>query len=442
MGKTPAADVRFECLYCEAQKAIKVTLKKKQGIASLRCSQCDASWRCPINHLDAEVDVYDYWESACRAAAQREVGQERKSLSAAVTMSATPARPAVTDNTKKVPTAKRLDLNKLTEKKSKFGSALVKCIEAKNAPVTGKKRKAQNNSDHSLKIAASKKVRTEANKKPVEPIQLTQQQLDNFLRDASSDEDDNDNESERELEGAIAAKVVREQELAAKVTIIKETKSTQSTRKEHVNLQNLRSDDDDDDLERELQLAIDAEAKRERMLAEEVATTEIAVVGKQDSHDSDEDFFDYKVIKHDQSEQDDQEHSRKKSSKRVHFKTQSTSSDSFFKMPSNENHCSDGSHEREEIAIDTTDQTSAAGTEQVTQNINDNFAVLHAMFGPEDDEDIVESTTPDLAWKASEDDGDIVEVTTPDLEWKEHWSNNDGSRKSSSSSYSLFGDSK
>lgn len=60
----------FQCLFCNHENSVSVTLEKKIGIGSLQCKVCGQNFQTNINFMSAGVDVYADWIDACDAVAK------------------------------------------------------------------------------------------------------------------------------------------------------------------------------------------------------------------------------------------------------------------------------------------------------------------------------------------------------------------------------------
>ncbi|KAJ2358696.1 hypothetical protein IWW50_000073 [Coemansia erecta] len=58
-------DVTFQCLLCNHEDTVTVTMDKPKKIGTLRCKVCNAGFQAVINHLSDPVDVYSDWVDAC-----------------------------------------------------------------------------------------------------------------------------------------------------------------------------------------------------------------------------------------------------------------------------------------------------------------------------------------------------------------------------------------
>ncbi|KAF2715276.1 Elf1-domain-containing protein [Pleomassaria siparia CBS 279.74] len=70
----------FQCLFCNHENSVSVSIEKKSGVGNLGCKVCGQSFQTNINYLSAPVDVYADWIDACDAVAKDEAlatGSER-----------------------------------------------------------------------------------------------------------------------------------------------------------------------------------------------------------------------------------------------------------------------------------------------------------------------------------------------------------------------------
>jgi len=64
----------FDCLFCNHEKAVSVTLDRKAGTGELSCKVCGQQFQTAINSLSDHVDVYSDWVDACDAVAKEAAG--------------------------------------------------------------------------------------------------------------------------------------------------------------------------------------------------------------------------------------------------------------------------------------------------------------------------------------------------------------------------------
>ncbi|KAF2106801.1 transcription elongation factor Elf1 like-domain-containing protein [Lophiotrema nucula] len=69
----------FQCLFCNHENSVSVTIEKKVGIGSLNCKVCGQHFQTNINYLSAPVDVYADWIDACDAVAKTEATEKSAS---------------------------------------------------------------------------------------------------------------------------------------------------------------------------------------------------------------------------------------------------------------------------------------------------------------------------------------------------------------------------
>ncbi|KAJ1921185.1 hypothetical protein H4219_000783 [Mycoemilia scoparia] len=66
--KKQKLDEQFDCLFCNHEQSIKVTIKKNIKVATLACSKCDTQYETKTNPLTEPIDVYSEWIDACEKA--------------------------------------------------------------------------------------------------------------------------------------------------------------------------------------------------------------------------------------------------------------------------------------------------------------------------------------------------------------------------------------
>ncbi|KAF2868389.1 transcription elongation factor Elf1 like-domain-containing protein [Massariosphaeria phaeospora] len=55
----------FQCLFCNHENSVSVSIEKKSGVGNLHCKVCGQTFQTSINYLSAPVDVYADWIDAC-----------------------------------------------------------------------------------------------------------------------------------------------------------------------------------------------------------------------------------------------------------------------------------------------------------------------------------------------------------------------------------------
>jgi transcription elongation factor Elf1 len=60
----------FQCLFCNHEKSVSVSIEKKSGVGNLQCKVCGQTFQTNINYLSQPVDVYADWIDACDAVAK------------------------------------------------------------------------------------------------------------------------------------------------------------------------------------------------------------------------------------------------------------------------------------------------------------------------------------------------------------------------------------
>ncbi|KAI8320914.1 Elf1-domain-containing protein, partial [Martensiomyces pterosporus] len=61
----PKLDTTFDCLFCNHEKSIIVSMDKDRKVGNLKCKVCSASYQAAIHHLSDPIDVYSEWIDAC-----------------------------------------------------------------------------------------------------------------------------------------------------------------------------------------------------------------------------------------------------------------------------------------------------------------------------------------------------------------------------------------
>ncbi|ORX91187.1 transcription elongation factor Elf1 like-domain-containing protein [Clohesyomyces aquaticus] len=84
----------FQCLFCNHEHSVSVTIDKKSGVGNLICKVCGQQFQTNINYLSAPVDVYADWIDACDAVAKEAGGGNTADRSMSRTGAS--ARPAAT----------------------------------------------------------------------------------------------------------------------------------------------------------------------------------------------------------------------------------------------------------------------------------------------------------------------------------------------------------
>ncbi|KAF2659004.1 Elf1-domain-containing protein [Lophiostoma macrostomum CBS 122681] len=64
----------FQCLFCNHENSVAITIDKKSGVGNLHCKVCGQAFQTNINFLSAAVDVYADWIDACDAVAKEASG--------------------------------------------------------------------------------------------------------------------------------------------------------------------------------------------------------------------------------------------------------------------------------------------------------------------------------------------------------------------------------
>lgn len=66
-------DTKFNCLFCNHDKAVTCALDKKNSIGTLNCKICGQNFQTRINSLSQPVDVYSDWFDAVEEVNQGQV---------------------------------------------------------------------------------------------------------------------------------------------------------------------------------------------------------------------------------------------------------------------------------------------------------------------------------------------------------------------------------
>jgi len=75
---------RFKCPFCANEDVVECKMDFRQGVGSLACRLCGASYQMPIHHLHEPVDVFSEWLDDCEAAAMgKPTGQAAAQAAAA-----------------------------------------------------------------------------------------------------------------------------------------------------------------------------------------------------------------------------------------------------------------------------------------------------------------------------------------------------------------------
>ncbi|KAJ2741345.1 hypothetical protein GGI20_005254 [Coemansia sp. BCRC 34301] len=68
----PKLETTFDCVFCNHEKSIAVSMDKKNKVGNLKCKICSATYQAALNHLSDPVDVYSEWIDACDEATRKE----------------------------------------------------------------------------------------------------------------------------------------------------------------------------------------------------------------------------------------------------------------------------------------------------------------------------------------------------------------------------------
>lgn len=72
--KRTTLDRKFKCPFCANVEAVECKMDNRQGVGSLACRLCAASYQMPIHHLHEPIDVFSEWLDDCEAAANNQSG--------------------------------------------------------------------------------------------------------------------------------------------------------------------------------------------------------------------------------------------------------------------------------------------------------------------------------------------------------------------------------
>ncbi|KAF1971751.1 Elf1-domain-containing protein [Bimuria novae-zelandiae CBS 107.79] len=61
----------FQCLFCNHENSVSVSIEKKSGVGNLQCKVCGQTFQTSTNYLSAPVDVYADWVDAAEAVKQK-----------------------------------------------------------------------------------------------------------------------------------------------------------------------------------------------------------------------------------------------------------------------------------------------------------------------------------------------------------------------------------
>ncbi|PVU97855.1 hypothetical protein BB561_000248 [Smittium simulii] len=68
----PKLDTQFDCLFCNHEKTVSVTMSRDVKIGYLSCKVCKVTYEARINKLSMPIDVYSEWIDACDDLKKRE----------------------------------------------------------------------------------------------------------------------------------------------------------------------------------------------------------------------------------------------------------------------------------------------------------------------------------------------------------------------------------
>jgi len=70
--KRPVLSKRFKCPFCANENTVECKMDVREGVGSLACRLCGASYQMPIHHLHEPIDVFSEWLDDCEAAQQQQ----------------------------------------------------------------------------------------------------------------------------------------------------------------------------------------------------------------------------------------------------------------------------------------------------------------------------------------------------------------------------------
>ncbi|KAJ2900323.1 hypothetical protein IWW38_000582 [Coemansia aciculifera] len=96
----PKLDTTFDCVFCNHEQCIIVSMDKKNKVGNLKCKICSATYQAALSHLSDPIDVYSEWIDACDEASRKETMSVRASTTTTTTTKTSSA--AVVDNRRRV----------------------------------------------------------------------------------------------------------------------------------------------------------------------------------------------------------------------------------------------------------------------------------------------------------------------------------------------------
>ena len=59
--KNTVQSKKFDCPKCNHENVVSCKIFKNIGAGEASCSVCESNYKCKINRLDQQIDVYHYW---------------------------------------------------------------------------------------------------------------------------------------------------------------------------------------------------------------------------------------------------------------------------------------------------------------------------------------------------------------------------------------------
>ncbi|PWA00421.1 hypothetical protein BB558_003529 [Smittium angustum] len=70
----PKLDTLFDCLFCNHEKSVNVSIDRNSKIGTLSCKVCQVNYQTVTNNLSVAIDIYSEWIDACEEAKKQESG--------------------------------------------------------------------------------------------------------------------------------------------------------------------------------------------------------------------------------------------------------------------------------------------------------------------------------------------------------------------------------
>ena len=81
---------KFKCPFCANNDAVECKMDQKNGVGSLACRLCGASYQMPIHHLHEPIDVFSEWLDDCEEATKQQNGGTNTNGDGGVSAAAAP----------------------------------------------------------------------------------------------------------------------------------------------------------------------------------------------------------------------------------------------------------------------------------------------------------------------------------------------------------------